>query len=182
MALDLSPAALDEFATVLTDITSTLSTRHQSLSTLAVLPTPASVQSTISSLPAALPSRGLGTTGAIEYLRNTILPGCVQAQTGPRYFGFVTGGVTPAAQLAEVLAGSYDENVQVTLPGQTAATAVEARVLELVLDLIGVERGRFEGRTLTTGATASNVLGMGTSGPAASSDDLSRLRVPPFSA
>jgi glutamate/tyrosine decarboxylase-like PLP-dependent enzyme len=162
MALDLSQGALDEFDAVLGNITSSLSTRHASLSTLPVLPPADAIRNTIASLPVSLPAHGLGTAGAIQYLQDSILSGCLQAQTGPRYFGFVTGGVTPAAQLADVLAGSYDENVQVTLPGQTAATAVEARVLELVLDLIGVERGRFEGRTLTTGATASNVLGLGT--------------------
>lgn len=59
-----------------------------------------------------------------------------------------------------MLVTAYDENVQVALP-ETAATAIEARTLELVLDLIGVDRGVFEGRTITTGATASNVLGMG---------------------
>lgn len=163
MTLDLSKSALSEFDACLSDITTTLVDRHRSLASLPVLPSPAAVKSTISSLPATLPDRGLGTSGSIDYLKQSILPGCLQAQTGPRYFGFVTGGVTPAAQLAEVLGGSYDENVQVTLPGQTAATAVEARVLELVLDLIGVDRQRFEGRTLTTGATGSNVLGLCTS-------------------
>ena len=161
MALKLSEEALGEFNTVLDEVTSTLRDRHASLASLPVLPSKEAVQSTISALPATLAADGLGTAGALQYLRDSILPGCLQAQTGPRYFGFVTGGVTPAAQLAEILAGSYDENVQVTLPGQTAATAVEARVLELILDLIGVERRRFEGRTLTTGGTACNVLGLG---------------------
>lgn len=71
------------------------------------------------------------------------------------------GGVTEAAQLADILASSYDENVSVTLPGVTASTAVEARTLELVLGLLDMPRDTYQGRTITTGATASNVLGLG---------------------
>lgn len=152
-----------EFAANLHTLVSHLTERHDDLPTLPTLPAPETVQSTIASLPATLPDAGLGTTATASYLLNDILPGCLSAQNGPNYFGFVVGGVTPAAQLADILVGAYDENVQVTLPGQTAATAIEARVLELVLDLMGVERAKFGGRTITTGATASNVLGMGQS-------------------
>lgn len=63
--------------------------------------------------------------------------------------------------MAEVLSSSYDENVQVTLPGVTASTAFESRALELVLDLVDIPREKYLGRTITTGATASNVLGLG---------------------
>jgi hypothetical protein len=135
--------------------------RYHSLDRLPTTPAPSSVAQTISSLPAALPSTGLGTSETTNYLIDTLLPGILQGQPGPRYFGFVTGGVTEAAQLADILGGSYDENVQVTLPGVTASTAAEARALEMVLDLMDIPRMSFEGRTITTGATASNVLGLG---------------------
>src|SRR5580704_13585744 len=36
-------------------------------------------------------------------------PGTV-ATTGPRYFGFVTGGALPAAMAANWLAGAWDQN------------------------------------------------------------------------
>jgi hypothetical protein len=150
-----------EFAENLRQVLSHVSERHDLLPTLPTLPTPKFVASTIAALPPVLADAGLGTTATVDYITRTILPGCLSAQNGPNYFGFVVGGVTPAAQLAEILGSSYDENVQVTLPGQTAATAIEARVLELVLDLIGVDRAVFAGRTITTGATASNVLGLG---------------------
>lgn len=152
-----------EFASSLQDVISHIATRHEALDELPTLPEPAAVQSTTAALPASLPDTGLGTTGSVNYILNSILPGCLQAQNGANYFGFVIGGVTPAAHLADILGGSYDENVQVTLPGQTASTAVEARVLELVLDLMSVPREKFQGRTITTGATASNVLGLGES-------------------
>lgn len=152
-----------EFSSNLRSLFSHLTDRHDDLPTLPTLPPKSAVASAISSLPITLPKDGLGTTGSIDYILNSILPGCLTAQGGPSYYGFVTGGVTPAAQLADILVGAYDENVQVTLPSQTAATAVEARVLETILDLMGIERGMFMGRTITTGATASNVLGLGTS-------------------
>ena len=75
----------------------------------------------------------------------------------------------------------YDQNVQVHLPvcpfilvafwlaaltttspqDDTISTNLEARTLELILDLLSIPRGVFNGRSLTTGATASNILALG---------------------
>ncbi|TYJ52643.1 hypothetical protein B9479_006735 [Cryptococcus floricola] len=137
-----------------------ISNRDASLHSLPTLPTPADITATLRSLPASLPDNGLGTSSTITHLLENILPGILQAQNGPRYFGFVIGGVDPAAQLADILATSYDENVQVNLGEETASVAIEQRVLELVLDLLQIERDTFMGRTITTGATASNMLGL----------------------
>lgn len=62
----------------------------------------------------------------LDYILSSFLPhsGYSQSQNGPRYFGFVTGGVTSAAQLEDMLITGYDGNVQV-LGGKTANTAVE---------------------------------------------------------
>ena len=157
--VDMSRPSAD-FDDSLTNVISLVSNRHRDLPSLPTIPEPSAIQKTISSLPITLPKKGLGTAATTHYLINTLLPGCLQAQNGPRYFGFVIGGVTEAAQLADILCGSYDENVTVTLPGITASTAVEARTLELVLDLLDVPREKYMGRTITTGATASNVLGL----------------------
>ncbi|GFZ49126.1 hypothetical protein JCM24511_06876 [Saitozyma sp. JCM 24511] len=158
----LSSASSDDsdFSQLLSSLTAHLADRHASLESLPVTPTPSAVQRTISSLPHSLPCTGKGTAQTLDYILHTLLPGCLIAQNGPRYFGFVTGGVTPPAQLAEVLLTGYDENVQVTLPGTTAATAVEQRTLEMVLDLLDIPRDTFHGRTITTGATSSNILGL----------------------
>lgn len=154
---------LDEpaFSAALSKVTDVIRQRYTDLSTLPTTPTPAAVSSTVSGLPAHLPESGQGVSATTDYLLETLLPGILQAQAGPRYFGFVTGGVTPAAQIADIVSSSYDENVQVTLPGVTAATAIESRTLEMVSDLLDVPRDRYEGRTITTGATSSNVLGLG---------------------
>lgn len=152
-----------EFDDALERVFNLVRQRHHDLPTLPTTATPQDIAHTIASLPKTLPQEGKGTSQTAEYLINTLLPGILQAQNGPRYFGFVVGGVTEAAQLGDILAGSYDENVQVTLPGVTAATAIEARTLEMVLDLLDIPREVYTGRTITTGATSSNVLGLGES-------------------
>ncbi|KAL1409565.1 hypothetical protein Q8F55_003550 [Vanrija albida] len=133
--------------------------RNARLDKLDVTPSPEVVRKVVANIPYDLPGEGeLGHT--LSYLMDRFLPGCLGAQNGPRYFGFVTGGVTPAAQLADMLVTSYDENVQVTLPDTSASTALEDRALEWVLDLLQIPRHTYGGRTITTGATASNVLGL----------------------
>ncbi|WWC59170.1 uncharacterized protein I303_101718 [Kwoniella dejecticola CBS 10117] len=150
----------NEFQSSLDAVISHISTRQESLDEIPILPTAQSITSSISSLPISLPEKGLGTSETTDYLIKEVLPGILQAQNGPRYYGFVVGGVTPAAQLADMLATSYDENVQVNLHQQTASTAIEQRALELVLDLLDIKRSVFVGRTITTGATACNILGL----------------------
>ena len=44
---------------------------------------------------------------------------------------------------------------------ETITTNLEARTLELILDLLSIPRDVFHGRSLTTGATASNILALG---------------------
>ncbi|WVO17080.1 hypothetical protein L204_104767 [Cryptococcus depauperatus] len=149
-----------EFQDALSTVVSHIAARQSNLATLPTLPSPSSITSTLLSLPSSLPQQGLGTVEAINYLISSLLPGILQAQNGPRYFGFVIGGVTPAAQLADMLATCYDENVQVALGEETASTAIEQRALEMVLDLLEIDRSHFMGRTITTGATASNMLGL----------------------
>jgi len=151
----------DDFGSLLAAVTTHLAERDATLNTLPVTPTPEAVRAAVAALPTSLADDGRGTAATLSYIQDSLLPGCLTAQNGPRYFGFVTGGVTPAAQLADVLGSGYDENVQVTLPDTSAATAIEARTLELILDLLDIPRETFEGRTITTGATASNILGMG---------------------
>lgn len=151
----------DTFETLLSTVTSHVLTRHKTLGILPVTPGAEAVRRTVAALPTHLPEQGRGTGPTLQYLQDDILTGCLTAQNGPRYFGFVTGGVTEAAQLADILGSSYDENVQVTLPDASAATAIESRTLEMVLDLINIPRDTFKGRTITTGATSANILGLG---------------------
>ena len=45
--------------------------------------------------------------------------------------------------------------------GETISTVVEATALEMILELLNLPLEAFPLRTITTGATASNVLGLG---------------------
>jgi glutamate/tyrosine decarboxylase-like PLP-dependent enzyme len=72
------------------------------------------------------------------------------------YIGFVTGGTTPAALLADYLVSTYDQNVQVHLP-QSISTTVERQTIRMLCELLDLPG--FDG-TLTTGATAGNILGL----------------------
>ncbi|KAI1778108.1 PLP-dependent transferase [Hypoxylon cercidicola] len=105
--------------------------------------------------------RGIGAEAALAHLTNAVAPALEGHNRGGRYFGFVTGSTLPIAEAADNLVSAFDNSVQVHLPDQSISTEVEDAALRLLLrllDLGGEERWR--GRTFTTGATASNVLGL----------------------
>ncbi len=76
---------------------------------------------------------------------------------GPRYFGFVVGGSTPAAAAADLLAVGWDQNAfnPVLSP---AAEAAERGAGGWVKDLLGLPRGASVG--FVTGAQAANTVGI----------------------
>ncbi|KAL2190851.1 PLP-dependent transferase [Thermothelomyces heterothallicus CBS 203.75] len=138
-----------------------------------VLPTRAALAAALSSLPTRgspsyLAGRGAAQTHA--HLLAAVLPALNAQALSPRYYGFVTGGVLPVAEAADNLVTALDQNVQG--PGWThsASTAVEDAALRMLIDLLhldgeddegkGARTPRWPGRTFTTGATASNVLGL----------------------
>ncbi|KZL83159.1 pyridoxal-dependent decarboxylase [Colletotrichum incanum] len=107
----------------------------------------------------------LGTEATLSHIIDEVVPGLNgQARSG-RYYGFVTGGSLPVAEAADNIVSALDQNVQVHLPSQTVATELESVALRMLADVLGLEDGKGEeevwkGRTFTTGATASNVLGL----------------------
>ncbi|KAI1653313.1 PLP-dependent transferase [Daldinia decipiens] len=126
---------------------STLSTARSSI------PTPSN--------PAALSGRGPAAT--LAHLTADIAPALAGHNRSGRYYGFVTGATLPVAEAADNLVSALDNSLQVHLPGQSIATEVEDAALRLLLRLLGLDGGGGEGwagRTFTTGATASNVLGL----------------------
>lgn len=72
----------------------------------------------------------------------------------------MTGGALPVAEAADHVFTRWDQNVQVHLPHQGVATSVEWRAGGLLCELLDLGPERWRGRTFTTGATASNVLGL----------------------
>ena len=107
-----------------------------------------------------LPRMGKGIEHTTFHLLHHIAPALSSCSLSPNYYGFVTGGVTPAARVADHIVGTFDQNVQVHLPQETIATAVEDRALTMLLNLFDLDPENWTGRTLTTGATSSNVLGL----------------------
>lgn len=96
----------------------------------------------------------------IAHISNDLVPAFNGQGSSSRYFGFVTGGVLPVAEWADNLVTRHDQNVQVHLPQQTIATTVEDSALQMLLHLLNFKSEGWTGRTFTTGATASNILGL----------------------
>ncbi|KAI8629963.1 pyridoxal-dependent decarboxylase [Xylariaceae sp. FL1651] len=104
---------------------------------------------------------GLGPVVTLNHLMDDIVPALNGQNRSGRYWGFVTGSTLPIAEVADNIVSAYDQNVQVHLPDQTIATEVEDAALRMLLRLLDLgEPEQWEGRTFTTGATGSNILGL----------------------
>jgi len=75
------------------------------------------------------------------------------ASTGPRYFGFVIGGILPAALAANWLAAAWDQNAALSVMSPVA-TAVEDVALGWLRELLGLPQSCGVG--FVTGATMAN--------------------------
>ncbi|KAI3326166.1 pyridoxal-dependent decarboxylase [Xylariaceae sp. AK1471] len=104
---------------------------------------------------------GTGTEATFDHLMNDIVPALNGENRSGQYWGFVTGSTLPIAEVADNIVSAYDQNVQVHLPNQTISTEVEDAALKMLLRLLNLgEPEQWEGRTFTTGATGSNILGL----------------------
>lgn len=124
-----------------------------------VLPESSSLENARTVLLQNIPEHGLGIEETTNHLLQNIAPGLNASSLSANYYGFVTGGITPAARVADNIVSTYDQNAAVHLPGQTVATNVEDKALRLLLDLLCFDQSEWSG-VFTTGATASNVLGL----------------------
>ena len=79
------------------------------------------------------------------------------ATTGGRYYGFVNGGVLPAALAASWLASTWDQNVSLRVMSPAGA-AFEDIALDWVIDLLGIPLSA--AGALVTGATMANFCGL----------------------
>lgn len=127
---------------------------------LKVLPDIVSLRRAEETLHRHVPEVGLGLDAVKEHLTKDVAPALNASSQSSRYYGFVTGGATPAAVFADNMVTEYDQNVQVHLPNETIATDVEAAALTMICDLIHLDPEEWTHRTFTTGATAANVIGL----------------------
>ncbi|KAK0745196.1 pyridoxal phosphate-dependent transferase [Apiosordaria backusii] len=163
-----------ESAFLLSAYTRLLAAVTQHSSTLPVLPTTTTLTQTLSSLPT--PPFNLPTSNqeeALTHLLDSILPSLNQQSLSSYYYGFVTGSSLPIAQFADNLVTALDQNVQVHFPlspsssssspspwNHTSATYIESTTLSMLLSLLSLPPSDFPAKTFTTGATASNILGL----------------------
>jgi glutamate/tyrosine decarboxylase-like PLP-dependent enzyme len=117
---------------------------------------PARLEDLVDSIGAELPDDGVDPLRVIDDLAHGVDPGLV-VTNGGRYFGFVEGGVLPAALGADWLASAWDQN-----PGffalSPAAAAVEEICRRWLCDLLGLPGDWSAG--FTTGAQMANFVGL----------------------
>ncbi|GAA0269469.1 pyridoxal-dependent decarboxylase [Actinomadura nitritigenes] len=105
--------------------------------------------------PEPLPEEGAGLAATLAEFARTWAP-LFSASAGPRYLGFVTGGVTPAALAGDWLTAAADQNPASALDG--AAPELERRTIAWLRDLFGL--GAAHEGTFVSGATMSNTVGL----------------------
>lgn len=106
----------------------------------------------LSGLSGPLPDKPSDPADVLELLDEIGSPATV-ASAGPRYFGFVVGGVLPATLAANWLAGAWDQNAGSVVMSPVAAE-VEAVAIDWLLDVLGLPVG--SGVGFVTGATMAN--------------------------
>ncbi|NLU96035.1 pyridoxal phosphate-dependent decarboxylase family protein [Chitinophaga sp. Ak27] len=102
----------------------------------------------------SMPDSGAGGAAALEMFRQQY-GNSLTAPAGPRYWGFVTGGVTPASLMGDWLTSAMDLN---SSDKTSAAFYIETETITLLKELLGLPES-FLG-CFVTGATMSNFTGL----------------------
>lgn len=102
-----------------------------------------------------LPQKGIGAKAALDLFRNDFAH-LVTNSAGPNYFGFVTGGSTPASVAGDWLVSTYDQNACGS--NDSIAPQIEKQTLHFLKQLFGIDEEYFG--TFVTGATMSNFVSL----------------------
>jgi glutamate/tyrosine decarboxylase-like PLP-dependent enzyme len=102
-----------------------------------------------------LPEKGIGASGALEFFKNNFADQITNS-AGPRYFGFVTGGSTPASVAGDWLVSAYDQNACGS--NDSIAPQIERQTLHFLKQLFGIDPEYFG--SFVTGATISNFVSL----------------------
>jgi len=104
-------------------------------------------------IPINLPENGIGLEGTLEAFYEQHQDKIV-ASSGPRYWGFVTGGTTPAAIAGDWLSAVFDQNPQGIKGSGDVSANIELQTINWLIQLFGLP-SYFKGG-FVTGATMSN--------------------------
>ncbi|KAF9762314.1 hypothetical protein IL306_003461 [Fusarium sp. DS 682] len=124
------------------------------------LPSPEDYKHARANVLTELTEAGLGSEKTVNHLATDVIPGFNGGSLSPHHYGFVIGGVTPIAAVADSLVTLYDQNLALHMDGFTVATTVENCALDHLLQLFGLSPETWKAKVFTTGATASNILGL----------------------
>ena len=103
-----------------------------------------------------LPEDSIDPAAVIDHLARAADPGIV-ASTGPRYFGFVTGGSHPAALAADWLVSAWDQNAALYVMSP-AVSVIEDITAAWLLDVLGLPKRASVG--FVTGAHMANLTAL----------------------
>jgi glutamate/tyrosine decarboxylase-like PLP-dependent enzyme len=116
---------------------------------------PAGVEEAADRFGGPLPDEGVGAAAALAELEAGL--DAATASPGPRFFHFVTGGVTPAALGADWLATAIDQNA-FSRVGSPLGTRLERVAVDWLKELFALPAAW--GGALCTGATTANLMGL----------------------
>jgi glutamate/tyrosine decarboxylase-like PLP-dependent enzyme len=104
---------------------------------------------------ASLPKYGIGAEKALAAFEQKYSAGII-ASSGPRYFGFVTGGTTPAAIAGDWLTSVFDQNAIGAT--DSASADIERETIHFLRQLFNLSESHTG--TFVSGATMSNFVGL----------------------
>lgn len=102
-----------------------------------------------------LKEEGIGGEKALEYFKEKYAKG-LTASAGPRYFGFVIGGTTPAALMGDWLVSTYDQNALGSI--DSSVPYVERETIGFLKSLFSI--GDEYSGSFVSGATMANFVGL----------------------
>lgn len=102
-----------------------------------------------------LPQQGISAKGAVDFFAKQYADKMTNS-AGPRYFGFVTGGSTPASLAGDWLVSAFDQNACGS--NDSIAPQLEKQTLHFLKQLLGIDESYFG--SFVTGATVSNFVSL----------------------
>lgn len=134
----------------LIDVANYAKSYQEGIATRAVSPSCEALER-LATIQTSLPDGPCDPAEVIETLAT--LSDATMATTGPRFFGFVTGGVLPASLGASWLANTWDQNTMLA-DSSPLTSALEEVALQWLVELLGLPIGA--GAGFVTGATMAN--------------------------